>query len=190
MIDFDAAIALAAARPGLRLIGIDGLPLAGKSTLAERMARRLGAEILWFDDFVRPEAEWPARDRPSYPFDYMRHGEFLDAVRLLARDGRCAYRPWDWDRMRIADAERVFTLDQPVIVEGVSALHPELSPLYDLRIWVESDAATTMAASLARGVGAWEAEWRDMFLPSAALYLATDPRARADIVVSGRGIAS
>ena len=181
---------LAAARPGLRLVGIDGRPLAGKSTLAQRMAARLGAEILWFDDFVRPEAEWPSRSTPSYPFDYMRHAEFLDAVTALARVGRCAYRPWDWETLRVTDRERVFTLDRPVIVEGVTALHPELAPLYDLRIWVESDAATTMAASLARGVGAWEDEWRDMFLPSAELYLATDPRSRADVIVSGRGCGS
>ena len=36
-------------------------------------------------------------------------------------------------------------LDGPVIVEGVSALHPDLAPLYDLRIWVESDAATVLS---------------------------------------------
>ena len=35
-----------------------------------------------------------------------------------------------------------------MLVEGVSVLHPDLAPLYDLRIWVESDPETTLAASL------------------------------------------
>lgn len=186
MIGFDEAVELAAARAP-RLVGIDGRPLAGKSTLAEQMAQRLGGAIIWLDDFVRPEAEWPSRDTPSYPFDYIRYDDFLGAVKALPRDGRCTYRLWDWEAMKLA-GEKTVTLERPVIVEGVSALHPELSPVYDLRIWVESDAATTMEASIRRGVGAWEAEWRDMFLPSVELYLKTDPRSRADVVVAGRGV--
>ena len=74
------------------------------------------------------------------------------------------------------------------MVEGVSALHPDLTPLCDLRIWVDSDPATTLQASLARGVGEWANEWRDLFLPSVELYAATNPRARADLIVAGRGI--
>jgi hypothetical protein len=153
------------------------------------MAARLGADIVWLDDFVRPEAEWPSHDTPSWPFDYIRYDDFLGAVTALAREGRCVYRLWDWDAMRLG-GEKVVTLERPAIVEGVSALHPDLAPFYDLGIWVESDAATTMDASLARGVGAWEAEWRHMFLPSVELYLATDPRSRADVIVSGRGAGS
>jgi hypothetical protein len=73
------------------------------------------------------------------------------------------------------------------LVEGVSALHPDLAPLYDLRVWVESDAETTLAASFERGVGSWAREWEFMFLPSVGLYLRTDPKARADVVALGRG---
>jgi uridine kinase len=38
MIDFDEAVALARTRLDMRLIAIDGLPLAGKSTLAGKIA--------------------------------------------------------------------------------------------------------------------------------------------------------
>ena len=78
-------------------------------------------------------------------------------------------------------------VDQLVIVEGVSALHVDLAPLYDLRIWVESDAQSTLAASAQRGMGPWVREWRELFLPSVELYLLTKPRERADIVARGRG---
>lgn len=75
-------------------------------------------------------------------------------------------------------------------MEGVSALHPRLAPLYDLRLWVESDPRTVLDASLARGVGDWVVEWRTLFLPSVTLYLKTEPAARAEILVAGRGAGS
>jgi hypothetical protein len=60
--------------------------------------------------------------------------------------------------------------DGIALVEGVSALHPDLAPLYDLRVWIESDAETTLAALFERGVGSWAHEWEFRFLPSVELY--------------------
>ena len=57
VIDMDDAVALLHGRPQ-RLVAIDGLPVSGKSTLADRLAHELGAAIVYLDDFVRPEAEW------------------------------------------------------------------------------------------------------------------------------------
>jgi hypothetical protein len=187
MIDFDEAVALAIARPGIRLIAIDGLPLAGKSTLAGRIATALRGECIHLDDFVKPEAQWRLPAVPSFPFDYVRYDEFLGAVTSLARDGRCSYRVYDWETARLRGEDRIVGLDRPVIVEGVSSLHADLSPLYDLRFWVESDAATTLQASLDRGVGSWEREWRELFLPSVDLYMQTSPQDRAEFAVAGRG---
>ena len=75
------------------------------------------------------------------------------------------------------------------MIEGVSALNAQLASLYDLKLWVESEASTTLDASLARGVGDWEREWRDLFMPSVDLYMASQPRRRADYRVRGRGVA-
>jgi uridine kinase len=188
VLSLDEVIAWAGERPGLRLLGIDGLPVAGKSTLASRLATATGGACVQLDEFVKPEAGWPWCDRPSFPFDYIRHDEFLGAVMKLAADGWCRYRPYDWATGEVADAERVVRVDGPVIVEGVSALHPDLASLYDLRVWVESDAATVLAAALARGAGTWAREWERMFLPSVHLYLQTDPKGRADILAAGRGL--
>jgi uridine kinase len=174
-------------RPGVRLLAIDGLPAAGKSTLADALAPRLGAQCIYLDDFLRPEAEWPSREGASFPFEYIRYDEFMDAVRQLVRKGICSFAPFDWTSGRISPQRKTVRLDHPVIIEGVSTLHPELAPLYDLRIWVESDAASTLAASLKRGVGNWAREWEVMFLPSVQLYLRTDPEKRADLIVEGRG---
>ena len=181
-------IAFVGQRPQLRLLAIDGLPLAGKTTLADRLAAAIGGACVFLDDFIKPEREWRWRDRPSFPFDFVRHDEFVGAVRSLAADGECRYRPWDYRTGERADLDRVVRLDRPVIVEGVTALHPDLAPLYDLRIWVESDAATVLDAAQARGVGNWAREWQVMFVPSVALYLQTDPIGRADLLAAGRGV--
>jgi uridine kinase len=185
---FDEVIAFVGQRPQPRLLAIDGLPLAGKTTLADRLAAAVGGACVFLDDFIKPEREWRWRDRPSFPFDFIRYDEFAGAVRSLSTDGECRYRPWDYRTGERADLDRVARLpDGPVIVEGVSALHPDLAPLYDLRIWVESDAATVLDAARARGVGNWAREWEVMFVPSVALYLRTDPIGRADLLAAGRG---
>ena len=57
MLDFGEVIARAVQRSPLRLVAIDGLPLAGKSTLADRLALAVGAKCVRLDDFVKPEAD-------------------------------------------------------------------------------------------------------------------------------------
>ena len=185
-VDFDAAAA-AAVSSGARLIAIDGLPVAGKSTLAERIVAATGGVGIFLDDFVRPEAEWRGKIDPSFPFGYIRYDAFLEAVSSLAAQGHCSYRPYDWATGQPSESARTVTLDRPVVVEGVSALHPDLCPLYDLRFWVESDPASMLDAALNRGVGDWAEEWRALFVPSVQLYLRGNPSARADLVVQGRG---
>jgi hypothetical protein len=179
MLDFEKIIARVVQQSPLRLVAIDGLPLAGKSTLADRLTLALGTECVRLDDFVKPEAEWRSHDQPSFPFDYIRYDEFVAAVSGLATSGLCSFRPFSF--------ETGIRVDRPVIVEGVSALHPDLASSYDLRIWVESDAASTLAACGQRGMGPWAREWRELFLPSVDLYLETKPWERADILASGRG---
>ena len=190
MLTFDEVVAFVGSKQKPLLVAIDGLPLSGKTTLAVRLIKELGAECLWSDDFVKPEAEWPSRNIPSFPFDYIRYDDFVAAVRSLARDRRCSFHTYNWEAGRIADEAKVIRGDGIALVEGVSALHPDLTSLYDLRIWIENDAKTTLAASLERGVGSWARQWEFVFLPSVELYLQTDPKARADVVALGRGASS
>lgn len=186
LLSFDDAISLAA-ESGARLIAIDGLSVSGKSTLAERMVPAIGGECIFLDDFVRPEAEWRGRATRAFPFPFIRYGDFMAAVQVAARGEACRYAPYDWSTGAVSTTLREIAPTSRVIVEGVSALHPDLAPLYDLRFWVESDAATTIEASLARGVGDWEKEWRELFMPSVDIYLKTRPWDRADHRVAGRG---
>ncbi|QYO76752.1 uridine kinase family protein [Devosia salina] len=172
---------------GKRTIAIDGLPASGKSTLAERLASELGAVCLFLDDFVIPEDLWPRPLLPAYPFPYFRHAAFIAAAAELATNRLCQFQPYDWASGQLAAPHTIDAQDRPVIIEGVSALDPALAPLYDLRLWIESDAASTLDAALARGKGQWATEWRYYFLPSAEHYMITRPQDRADRIVAGRG---
>ena len=187
MMTADETVAFLGKRPDIRLVGIDGLPVSGKSTLAESLIDALGAEVIYFDDFILPKKDWPEPTEPGFPFLYVRYEEFFHSVEALATSGTCSYRLYDWASGTLDGTRTVEAAGGLVIVEGVSALSPRISSLYDLRIWVESDAKTTLAAALARGVGPWEREWREFFMPSVEVYMQTDPKERADLIVVGRG---
>ncbi|MBN9335352.1 hypothetical protein [Devosia sp.] len=187
MMTAEETIAFLQKRPDIRLIGIDGLPVSGKSTLAESLIDALGAKVIYFDDFILPKKDWPEPTEPGFPFLYVRYEEFFHAVEALATTGTCSYRLYDWASGALGGTRTIEARGGLVIVEGVSALSERISSLYDLRIWVASDAKTTLAAALARGVGSWEREWREFFMPSVERYLETKPQVRADIVVAGRG---
>lgn len=190
MIDFDAVVSLIGTGPVFRLVAIDGLPVSGKSTLADRLETELGAIVVYLDDFVRPELEWRGIAQPAFPFPYIRYDAFMETVATLAAGRTARYRRYDWASGRLDEAWTDVDAAGLVVIEGVSALHPELAPLYHLRLWVESDAATTLDASLARGVGEWEREWRELFTPSVGLYTASQPWRRAHYRVAGRGAAN
>jgi uridine kinase len=92
----EAESRLAALTSEPELIAIDGLPLSGKSTFAERLADRFGWAVLGFDDFYLPERDWPANIEPSFPFPFFRVDEFRQAVRSLHGKGQYAWPPIDW----------------------------------------------------------------------------------------------
>ena len=172
-----------------RLIAIDGLPLAGKSTLAQRLAHELRLQVLAIDDFVLPPKQWPKPVAPAFPFPFFRVNEFSNAVEELRRSGRATWRPIDWTSLELALEPIELVARGPVIVEGCSVMAPHVSFLYDQRIFVESDRASLMAARATRdGDNALAPYWETLFVPSADRYMLTDPKSRADYVVAGRGI--
>jgi uridine kinase len=180
---------LALIESGVRppIIAIDGLPCSGKSTMVERLKDSIEIDCVYLDDFVLPEKDWPSGIGPAFPFAYIRYGEFLDAIQKLASDGVCSFRPFDWSVLEVSVDKRTVDLSKPVIVEGVSSLHPSLCNLYGCKIFVEGDRTTTLQAAFDRGVGAWGDYWRELFLPSVDIYMAGRPQERADLLIAGRG---
>ena len=178
---------------GLRhggLVAIDGLPCSGKSTLAERLVEGGGFQCIAVDEFFLPESAWRADAHPAFPLTCSRNDEFITAIRDLAGDGRCRYFPFDWDRMQVSSVARVVERAAgPVVVEGMTSLQPVIADLYDVRIFVESDRRSALDAILRRDGDYFGDVWRTVWLPSADIYMQTNPRTRADYIVIGRGVA-
>lgn len=170
------------------LVAIDGLPCAGKTTLASRLSESMDFECIYLDEFVLPEKDWPSAIKPAFPFAFIRYAAFLDTVQTLASRGTCTYHPFDWDSFATSADTRTVGLANLVVVEGVSSLHPSLCDLYGLRIFVESDRATTLQAAFDRGGATWADHWRELFLPSADIYMESEPQKRADLLIAGRGM--
>jgi uridine kinase len=151
LLTFDEAVELIAALPlSAEMIAIDGLPLAGKSTLADRLVEELGFGILRIDDFNHALSDWPADITPGYPFPFVRIDAFHAALRRLRSEGACAYFPMDWDAGYVSPEPRLLFRDKPIVIEGVSVLDPAVLDCYDLKLFVESDRASVLDAMIAR----------------------------------------
>jgi hypothetical protein len=54
--------------------------------------------------------------------------EFVAAVSGLATSSLCSFRPFSFETGSIEREAREVRVDRPVLVEGVSALHSDLTP--------------------------------------------------------------
>lgn len=168
------------------LIGIDGRPCSGKSTLADLLIEELHAEGLFLDDFFIPQTQWPNPINPAFPFPYFRYQEFLEGVLKLAEGKLLEYQPYNWntnslDKVRIIDPTKNI-----VIVEGVSVLCEQLESSFYKKILVVSDENNELEAICQRENNNINI-WNELYIPSVDIYWRTNPWERADILFAGRG---
>lgn len=189
----DRVVALGSCR--LRVV-VDGRTGAGKSTFADQLAAALRARErstarASLDDFKHPwrHAQEHEYDRESGEGYYRNPHDFASARDLLLApaapdgDGRvvlCAHDPLTGVDHRDVVVE--LPPDTVLVVDGVFAMRPELNDLWDLRIWLDVDHATSRARGIGRDGN------REVHLtryePGEDLYVAeVDPVTRADIVI-------
>jgi uridine kinase len=130
-----------------RIVAIDGLGGAGKSSLAAYLARQLGASIVHTDDF----ASW------ENALDW---GPALVALLLdpLAHGRPARYTPTSWEGAP-AD-ELVVEPGGLVLLEGVSSSRKAFRPYLAYSIWIETPRGVRLRRGLERdgeqARGAWE----------------------------------
>ena len=145
---------------GVKFIGIDGLGAAGKTTLAQKIAKQLGnATIIHTDDFYKPLAERTVGLVPE----------------IISPD-------FDWDRLE----REVFIAPQPpligkrgskgeiVIVVGVYALQKRFLPYYDFTIWVEAPRELRIKRMIEREGAAVAQEWQKKWMAREERYAETE----------------
>jgi uridine kinase len=171
---------------GPRLVCIEGLGGAGKTTLARAVtACSDHITLVHGDDFYGPEERdwrsWTPRQGYERYFDHQRVEREL--LRPL-RDGRLAtFQRYDWDSNSLGGWVAV----EPrgvVLVEGVYLLRHELRSYWDFSVYVDAPREVRQARLHARGEN--DVGWIERWAAAEDYYERVEqPAQAADLVVSG-----
>lgn len=139
------------------VIGIAGCSGSGKTTLAVELARNLNGIHFPLDNYYRDLSHLPPAERALQNFDdpaLIESPLLVADVAALAR-GETIERPlYDFStHSRIPDRTETVRPGAFLIVEGLFALvYPELLPLYQLRVYVETADELSFERRLKRDV--------------------------------------
>jgi uridine kinase len=143
-----------------KLVAITGGSGAGKTTIAQALARRLGdgAVVVAEDDYYRCASTIPDFDAARYNFDapQAKQHDLLGEHLALAKSGEAFDKPlYDLvTHRRKPEVERIVHADY-LIVEGLHLLAtPELARLFDLKVFIEAGESLRLGRRMIRDVEA------------------------------------
>ena len=157
---------------GGRLICVDGLAGAGKSTLAAEIARlRPEAVVIPTDELLEGWAGLPTL------------GDHVDALLRPLAEGRTGqWRRWDWAADRWAETHDV----EPgplLVLEGVGSAPLVSDDLITTLVWVDAPRDLRLDRGMARDGEHQRELWVQWLDDEAALHARDRTRERADVVV-------
>lgn len=140
------------------VIGVAGGSGSGKTTVAERLSELVGDDIALVrqDSYYcdRPEQDFDERAATNYDHpDAFDWALLLDHVTRLTMGEAVDVPVYDFARyLRSPDVERVEP-GRVVVVEGILVLYePDLRALFDLKVFVDTDADVRFIRRLQRDV--------------------------------------
>jgi uridine kinase len=170
------------------IVGIDGAGGAGKSTLASGIRDAFAGRvaIVRCDDFYRPliGAQYSALSPEQAYENYFDWRRLRDEVVMPLRSGkRACYQRYEWSTDRLAEWIEIEPREI-VLMEGVFSTRPELRPLIDVTIFIETPRDERMRRMLSRPQG--NASWMEQWMAAEDWYLEhLAPHRRADLVIEG-----
>jgi uridine kinase len=159
----------------VKIVAIDGRGGAGKSTLAEKLAKELDAEIIHTDDFVgwNNLLEWWPRLIK----------EVIEPLQAGAKT--LSYERGKWTPEHNPEPVKNQPVTPVIILEGVSSARQEFRPYLSYAIWVETPDDLCLKRGLERdGQDALEL-WQKWIAQENEYIKRDDPKAYADVIVSG-----
>jgi uridine kinase len=183
-------------------VAVDGIDASGKTTLADELAapiEALGRPVIRasIDGFHRPRVERYRRGATSpkgYYRDAFDYPALCESLLLpLGPGGSGGYRRAIFDYhtdLPTAEPEATAPPDAVLVVDGVFLLRPELTGLWDYRIFVAVPFEVALARALRRDLPlfgsaeAVHARYTERYIPAQRLYFeAAHPQDQADAVV-------
>lgn len=121
------------------VIAIDGRCASGKTTLAQKLAEELDANVFHMDDyFLRVQQRTKERfEEPGGNVDRERFYEEI-GVKLHTNED-IVYSPFDCKTFTVSQS-RTIKQKQYTIIEGSYSMHPDLRNLYDYLIYLTIDS--------------------------------------------------
>jgi uridine kinase len=157
-----------------RIIAVDGLGGAGKSSFAARLADELGgAQVLHTDDFAsweNPTDWWPRL--------------LEEALEPLSRNQSARYRRTDWGNPDHQEWGEV-TPAEFAILEGVTATREALRPFLTYSIWIETPGELRLRRGLERDGEEARSQWEEWIAKEEDYMRRERPQERADLVLPG-----
>jgi uridine kinase len=180
------------------VIAVAGCSGSGKTTLAAELARTLGGVHFQFDNYYRDLAHMPFAERLQQNFDdpaLIESPLLIAHVAELAKRRAIARPTYDFSTYT-----RVPNLTEPIspapflLIEGLFALHyPDLLPLYNLRVYVETPDNVCFERRLRRDIEergrtpeSVRAQYEATVRPSSIAFVRPSA-AHADLLIDGTG---
>lgn len=167
------------ATSGVRIIAIDGPAGAGKSTLAQAVARRWDAPVVEIDDFLcwnSLDSWWPRFE--AHVIVPLLHGE----------DAEFQVRDWAGDEFGDGLGERKRVPWAPVVViEGVSCSRSAIADALACRVWVDAPFEERLRRGIERDGETHRELWHRFMAEEERFFMNDRTRERADIIIDGSG---
>lgn len=167
------------------LIGIEGFGGAGKSTLSHKLRDALGekAYIVQTDDFVVEEKlTLVSPDMECYDLARLEQEVLWPAK----NEQPITYRRLNWDTFKLGEPVHVPPVDF-LIIEGITAYHPQITKYYDYKIWVDTPIEIATQRGREKDAGTVNEQHWDLWSKNDLAYKAKyHPDMVADAVVANQ----
>jgi len=183
-------------------VGIDGPDAAGKTTIADELAKllqRMGRPIIRasIDGFHNPATVRYNRGRMSpegYYYDSFNYDDLINLLLLpLGPDGSLQYRTTTFDYRTDSPLQTLPQLASPdsiLLFDGVFLLRSELAQLWDFTVFVDAAFDVTLARAKQRdavlfgSVEEVRRRYEQRYIPGQQLYFdKSRPQERANVVI-------
>ncbi len=140
------------------VVGIAGGTGSGKSTLAEKMLESFAGEALLIrhDNYYRDQAHMSPGERARQNYDHPLAFEdslLVDHLHRLCRGEQVVGPLYDFASHTRHRHGVLLTPCHVIVVEGILALHsPELRQLYDLKVFVDTEADIRILRRMTRDI--------------------------------------